>query len=273
MRYPTRSLPSLNVNGGLSEINCMKRFISIIMTVVILSALLPFGSKAEDNERVKQIRSMELTGYWDYKKGGLSGGGLLSGIGDWVFRAAILKAVLPYTDTNFYESTYRNYSGYSGGRFHEYKSKEALNVAILRSSLALLQQERMAAAMTVKDTITPVFDEHLLLAVDRNVDKHYVSYREVFDQLGGEISQSLSSTMRMSKGMFKNEVYVLQQEFELISEQIKYLHKSGLPSYELESSQRQQGYEDCKIRLEKLSRSAAALAEITETLFTKHITL
>lgn len=243
----------------------VNRFIT--STFIILSLSLAQAVSADDNERVMQIYSMELGGYWNFQKGDITGARIMNPVGKWIFSKTLLKELLPYTDENFYEKTYKKYSGYSRGRFLETKSQEAVNIALLRTSLSLMQQERVSAGLVTRDTITPVYNEHLALAVDRSVDVFYKNYSETFKALGEDISESLNTAMKSSKGQMKNEVYALQKEFELVCEQIEYLRKTGSDSFQLESAQRQEGYEECKDRLERLSVASAFLADITNKIY------
>ena len=248
---------------------------SIYMKHIILAIVMgcSFSAHADDNERVKQIRSMEVPGYWDFQKGNLSGGNwLTSPIGRFIYNNSLatkaLRAILPYTDTDFYESKFKEYAGYSGSKFREERSKNAVNIAMLRTSLSLMQQQRMEFALVVKDTITPIFNEHILLAADRNVDQCYETiYRQEFEELGKYISSCLLDVMRKSKGRFKEEVYIIRHELDIVCTEVDYLHRIGGPANEMPSSQRQEGYEKCKARLMYLSLRAEYLSDITVKLF------
>lgn len=246
-------------------------FLKSIMAVCLVGCSITMS--AGDNGRAHQVLSMETPGYWNFQRGGIDGkGGLLGSIGSWLYKnnpqTKVLRAILPYSDNQFYESTNKDYSGYSGGAFFELRSKNAVNISLLRSALSLMQQERLEDALTVNDTITPVFNEHLLLMADRNIDMYYVTvYRDQFEELGGDISNHLAKVMRVSKGRLKDDVERLEKEFRLVCAQVEYLHKTGGASTEIHNAQRQEGYEDCKERLQSIAKRSEYLANITEQLY------
>lgn len=249
----------------------MSTYIKYIIMVIVVGYCFPLH--ADDNERVKQIRSMEVPGYWNFQKGSLGGGNWLTGpIGRFIYNNHLatkaLRAILPYTDIDFYENKFKEYSGYNNGGFRESRSKSAINISMLRTSLALMQQQRIEDAIVLKDTISPVFNEHILLAADRNVDSYYETiYRQEFEELGNYISLCLSDVMRTSKGRFKDEVYIIQEQFDVVCSEVEYLHRIGSPANEMPSSQRQEGYETCKKRLRYLALRAEYLSDITVKLF------
>lgn len=212
------------------------------------------------DERTKAILSMECPTYWDFKKGGLDGNGLLKA---WAY-IEMYKSLAenPYLlalgglDTQFYESTHKKYSGYSGNSFAENRSKTAANLAIYRIARVGEQTARLKDATATRDTVTPVFEEHIYLLGDRTIDKHYLSYKEEFEGLHSDISNTLLSAMALGGGKFSTEINLVQERLKVVTEKIKYLHKTGLDGSDLESSQRQAGYEECLDELKGISIQA-----------------
>lgn len=216
------------------------------------------------DERSKAVLSMDFPAYWDFQRGMLAGGlgfpfNFLDEIGrQWYNRASAAEfSWLPYNDTKFYEVTHKKYSGYKNS-FQESLSKTAANMLLHRVARYSEQKKRLKDAKVVKDTVTPVFDEHLLLLADRQIDLHYQAYKKDFTELVDNISAFLSEALTLSNGKYLVEIAALSAKLTLITEEIMYYHQTGA-SDDLENSQRQAGYEDCLSRLKALSRDAMSL--------------
>lgn len=204
------------------------KFLVLILTVFCLSS-----SAQSLSERGKQMFSMEIPGYWDFSK------------------------------TGWYKNQ-KKYSGWNGWKFKESKSKQAVNIGILRLALAELQNERAKSALEVKDTITPVFIEHGLLYLDRiNEVYHTRGYDKSIRALADTISANLTDIMRISKGKFKGSVDFIQGEYDIIVSEVDYLRKNNGGNAQLESEQRREGFDSCLERLQVLADRSKSLYERT----------
>ena len=108
-------------------------------------------------------------------------------------------------------------------------------------------------------------EQETLAAADRRIDGAYLLFKDDFDNMQKKISAGLTYCLANSKG----DAYVislvnsLSNQNRFITEQVKYVHKSG-NGYELENAKREECYIKLKADMEKVTQSTIDLMRYVE---------
>lgn len=225
----------------------MKR--NILILILFVGAFIKCNAQVwtYDEEKIKQIRAMEVTG-WDFAP-------------DWYY----------YLFHKGYSGaeTYWRWSGLKSGlrvRFKESKSntKRVMPTRVLSEEA---QRQKMKKANEEWDMTEELLTEELKKEADRNIDLTYSTmYKSDFENMQDEIADGLVYVMEKSKGKMSKTVDELSRENEVLCSNIAYIHKTGL-GYELENSKRQKAYEEYKKDMEKLMKKVAYAALYADTHF------
>lgn len=220
--------------------------IKYIMTLTIaflsamsLNAQSPSVTYNHDPQKYKQVDVIE-NGGWDFAP-------------DW-----------------FYYSIpgYKKYSGASWHtewkpwpvfkiKFNEAKSNVG-RCAPTRTGAAFTENEILKKTKLQLDSITPIYQEELLRAADRNVDLAYQSFKDDFREMQESISSNLQFILERSKGKLNKTVTAYADANDLICERINYIHKTGM-NVELENTKREIAYEEIRQDMKNLLKATNRL--------------
>ena len=102
-------------------------------------------------------------------------------------------------------------------------------------------------------------------AADRRIDGAYLLFKDDFDNMQNKISAGLTYCLANSKGDANviSLVNSLSNQNKFITEQVKYVHKSG-NGYELENAKREECYIKLKADMEKVTQSTIDLMRYVE---------
>ena len=108
-------------------------------------------------------------------------------------------------------------------------------------------------------------EQETLAAADRRIDGAYLLFKEDFDNMQKKISAGLTYCLSNSKGDANiiSLVNSLSKQNRFITEQVKYVHKSG-NGYELENAKREECYIKLKAEMEKVTQSTIDLMRYVE---------
>lgn len=108
-------------------------------------------------------------------------------------------------------------------------------------------------------------EQETLAAADRRIDGAYLLFKEDFDNMQKKISAGLTYCLANSKGDANviSLVNSLSNQNRFITEQVKYVHKSG-NGYELENAKREECYIKLKADMEKVTQSTIDLMRYVE---------
>ena len=108
-------------------------------------------------------------------------------------------------------------------------------------------------------------EQETLAAADRRIDGAYLLFKDDFDNMQKKISAGLTYCLANSKGDANVIAIVnsLSNQNRFITEQVKYVHKSG-NGYELENAKREECYIKLKADMEKVTQSTIDLMRYVE---------
>ena len=108
-------------------------------------------------------------------------------------------------------------------------------------------------------------EQETLAAADRRIDGAYLLFKDDFDNMQKKISAGLTYCLANSKGDANviSLVNSLSNQNRFITEQVKYVHKSG-NGYELENAKREECYIKLKADMEKVTQSTIDLMRYVE---------
>ena len=108
-------------------------------------------------------------------------------------------------------------------------------------------------------------EQETLAAADRRIDGAYLFFKDDFDNMQKKISAGLTYCLANSKGDANviSLVNSLSNQNRFITEQVKYVHKSG-NGYELENAKREECYIKLKADMEKVTQSTIDLMRYVE---------
>ena len=108
-------------------------------------------------------------------------------------------------------------------------------------------------------------EQETLAAADRRIDGAYLLFKDDFDNMQKKISAGLTYCLANSKGDANviSLVNSLSNQNKFITEQVKYVHKSG-NGYELENAKREECYIKLKADMEKVTQSTIDLMRYVE---------
>ena len=108
-------------------------------------------------------------------------------------------------------------------------------------------------------------EQETLAAADRRIDGAYLLFKDDFDNMQNKISAGLTYCLANSKGDANviSLVNSLSNQNRFITEQVKYVHKSG-NGYELENAKREECYIKLKADMEKVTQSTIDLMRYVE---------
>lgn len=108
-------------------------------------------------------------------------------------------------------------------------------------------------------------EQETLAAADRRIDGTYLLFKDDFDNMQKKISAGLTYCLANSKGDANviSLVNSLSNQNRFITEQVKYVHKSG-NGYELENAKREECYIKLKADMEKVTQSTIDLMRYVE---------
>ena len=108
-------------------------------------------------------------------------------------------------------------------------------------------------------------EQETLAAADRRIDGAYLLFKDDFDNMQKKISAGLTYCLANSKGDANviSLVNSLSNQNRFITEQVKYVHKSGI-GYELENAKREECYIKLKADMEKVTQSTIDLMRYVE---------
>ena len=108
-------------------------------------------------------------------------------------------------------------------------------------------------------------EQETLAAADRRIDGAYLLFKDDFDNMQKKISAGLTYCLANSKGNANviSLVNSLSNQNRFITEQVKYIHKSG-NGYELENAKREECYIKLKADMEKVTQSTIDLMRYVE---------
>ena len=108
-------------------------------------------------------------------------------------------------------------------------------------------------------------EQETLAAADRRIDGAYLLFKDDFDNMQKKISAGLTYCLANSKGDADviSLVNSLSNQNRFITEQVKYVHKSG-NGYELENAKREECYIKLKADMEKVTQSTIDLMRYVE---------
>lgn len=156
--------------------------------------------------------------------------------GEWNFEPAMYYGIL-----------HPNYSGAKSKffifdySFHEDRS-DVKRLMWDRSGNQALEYLRNAAMKEQLDSLSPIVDEELYQAVDRQVDLQYADYREEFERLQNHIEDCLTFSFKRSRGKSQPVIDAITRHNQIICDNIAYIRKTG-PGAEMSNADRQEGYE------------------------------
>ena len=108
-------------------------------------------------------------------------------------------------------------------------------------------------------------EQETMAAADRRIDGAYLLFKDDFDNMQKKISAGLTYCLANSKGDANviSLVNSLSNQNRFITEQVKYIHKSG-NGYELENAKREECYIKLKADMEKVTQSTIDLMRYVE---------
>ena len=108
-------------------------------------------------------------------------------------------------------------------------------------------------------------EQETLAAADRRIDGAYLLFKDDFDNMQKKISAGLTYCLANSKGDANviSLVNSLSNQNRFITEQVKYVHKSG-NGYKLENAKREECYIKLKADMEKVTQSTIDLMRYVE---------
>ena len=215
--------------------------ILFLTSSLLLSPLNTYSqgvSVVNDNHKYKQLNSME-NGGWGFAP-------------DW-----------------YYYILHKNYSGAEmywewvafvpvpHVRFKEEKSSQKRSFVPRAAQIPAVVDNRKRT-QTELDSITPVYNEEMARAADRNVDLMYSQYKSDFEKMQTAISGCLTYSLNKSNGRLAEAVEAIRQENELVLSQVEYIHKTGI-GYEMENAKRQTAYEEAREKMRKVLKLSTDL--------------
>lgn len=151
--------------------------------------------------------------------------------------------------------------------FHEDRS-DVKRLMWDRSGNRGLEYLRNAAMKEQLDSLTPIVDEELYQAIDRQVDLQYADYKEEFVRLQGIIEECLTFSLERSNGKYRPIVEEISNHNKIICDKIAYVRKTG-PGSEMSNADRQEGYEQALKELRSIANVSLTLLIATNNLFPK----
>lgn len=177
----------------------------------------------------------------------------------------------------YYYTWHKKYSGASWHSswkwpFFKIKFKETKSdvgrCGPTRSLAAITENDVLKKTKLELDSITPIYQEEMLRAADRNVDLAYQSFKDDFREMQESISSNLQFILERSKGKMNKAVTAYADVNDLLCERINYIHKTGL-GIELENTKREIAYEEIRNDMQDLLKATNRLAYYTANHYEK----
>lgn len=166
---------------------------------------------------------------------------------------------------------YLFHKGYSGAtmrgllmkiKFKESKSNVKRCITPRTAQIPAILQVKKDVE-TKLDSITPIYNEEMARAAERNVDVMYPLYKDDFKEMQDAISKCLVYCQQRSGGKLKPAIDVIERENDRVLAQIEYIHKTG-PGYELENTKRQIAYEEAREQMKNLVKNCDYLVNYAQ---------
>ncbi len=220
----------------------MKKSLKTGAILLALLCLVSLDASAQrvrhDREKMRQWKSMEI-GPWDFAPG------------------------------SYYVIWHNKYSGGNGNilhpRFKESRSDVQM-VGTVRTASAALQESKKIYVKAEALDMKSMAKRDKTAQADRVADVVYSEFKSDFKKMQELINEGVTFAYEKSHGQLKPELDAIVMENDVITESIKYLHKTGVDA-QLENSRRKKGYEDCKESMRKLVAKVYRISQIAQTLY------